>query len=261
MHKSPRTMHESQPDTCWLHSAGPYRSDTGIGKPLHLHPVWEAVYYVDGTPRCRVNDELLETGPGLLLALPPGTPHGEVTNQPWSCYWVLFDHPRLVRQTTIIQDDAEGSIRHIVTAIAREWRSEQPHREEMIDSLLCQLGVIIQRATTTVAPTSAELLVEQFERALADRFQDSVSIADLCEHFGVSTSYMRSQFRRFRGISPMERVQHLRVRQAISSIQNSTLTLDAIAETCGFSSASHLSRQVKRVTGRPPGAFRTSLPT
>ncbi len=256
---SPRTMHETQPAPCWLHSAGPYRSEAGIGKPLHLHPVWEAVYYVEGTPGCRVNEEILETRPGLLMALPPGTPHGEVTNQPWACHWVLFDHPGLARQTTVIQDDAEGSLRHIVTAIAREWRSEQPFREEMIDSLLCQLGVCIQRATATATPTPAELLVEQFDRALADRFQDTVSIAELCEQFGVSTSYMRSQFRRFRGISPMERVQHLRVRQAISSIQNSTLPLDAIAETCGFSSASHLSRQVKRITGRAPGAFRGSI--
>ena len=258
---SPRSMHETQLQTCWLHSAGPYRSDTGIGKPLHLHPVWEAVYYVEGTPRCRVNDEILATRPGLMMVLPPGTPHGEVTDKPWACSWVLFDHPGLNRQTAVIEDDAEGSLRHIVTTIAREWRSEQPHREEMIDSLLCQLGVIIQRATTTAVPTSAELLVEQFERALEDQFHDTVSIADLSEQFGVSASYMRAQFRRFRGISPMERVQQMRVRQAISSIQNSTLPLDAIAETCGFSSASHLSRQVKRVTGRPPGAFRTSLPS
>ncbi|HYI25941.1 MAG TPA: AraC family transcriptional regulator [Thermomicrobiales bacterium] len=259
MHKSPRNMHETQPGTRWLHSAGPYRSELGIGKPLHTHPVWEVVYYLQGHPKCRVNDDLYDTEPGLMIALPPGVPHGEVTNAPWACYWVLFDDPDLVRQTTVIIDDSDASLRQAIALLVREWRSDQPHREAMIDALLCQLGVIIQRATAAAIPTSAELLVEQFERALEDQFQDMVSISVLCEQFGVSASYMRAQFRRYRGVSPMERVQQMRVRQAISSIQNSTLTLDAIAETCGYSSASHLSRQVKRVTGRPPGSFRTSF--
>ncbi len=259
MHKSPRTLHESQLDASWLHSAGPYRSDQGQGKPLHKHPVWEVVYYIEGSARCRVNTDLLDFRPGVMMALPPGTPHGEVSSEPWACYWVLFDDPSLVRQPIVIANDSDSSIRQVVTQLVREWRSDRPRRDDMIDHLLGQLGIILHRATTAARPCAAELLVQQFERALEDQFHNPVSISTLSEEFGVSASYMRAQFQRYRGVSPMERVQQLRVRQALVSIQNSTLPLEAIAETCGYSSASHLSRQVKRVTGRSPGAFRTSI--
>lgn len=259
MHKSPHNLHDSQPGARWLHSAGPYRSEHGVGKPLHTHPVWEAVYYLEGNPGCRLNDDVISVQPGVLVALPPGTPHGELSSDPWACYWVIFDNAELIREPAIAIDDAEGTILHVVSMIVRECRSEQPLRSAMIDALLCQLGVIIQRATTGSTPCPAEVMVEQFERTLQQQFHNPVSIAGLCGDFGVSASYMRQQFRRFRGVSPMERIQQLRVQQAIVSIQQSTLTLDAIAETCGFSSASHLSRQVKRITGKSPGTYRTSM--
>jgi len=259
MHKSLRNLHESQPVPCWLHSAGYYRSDLGTGKPLHTHPVWEVVYYLHGYPRCQIHDDIFETQPGLLMALPPSAPHGEISTAPWACYWVLFEYAGLANQPIVLLDDREGSIRDIIERLIREWRSEQEYREAMIAHLLGQLGVTLQRTTTARAPTSAELLVQQFERELEDRFADPVSISTLCEKLGVSSSYMRAHFRRHRGVSPMQRIQQLRVRQAVASIRNSTQTLDAIAEHCGFSSASHLSRQVKRLTGKAPGAFRMAV--
>jgi transcriptional regulator GlxA family with amidase domain len=54
----------------------------------------------------------------------------------------------------------------------------------------------------------------------------------------------------------MSHLQAVRARRAISLLHNSTLTLEAIASMCGYDSASHLSRMVKRSTGKSPGTLR-----
>jgi transcriptional regulator GlxA family with amidase domain len=54
----------------------------------------------------------------------------------------------------------------------------------------------------------------------------------------------------------MAYLQAIRVQHALGIIRNSNLSLETVAHACGYDSASHLSRHVKRVTGQSPGALR-----
>ena len=54
----------------------------------------------------------------------------------------------------------------------------------------------------------------------------------------------------------MDYLQALRVRSALGMLRNGDAGLETIADACGYDSASHLSRHIKRATGVSPGALR-----
>jgi quercetin dioxygenase-like cupin family protein len=44
--------------------------------PLHVHPINEVIVVNEGAPEVTLGDETLEVGPGAVVFIPAGTPHG-----------------------------------------------------------------------------------------------------------------------------------------------------------------------------------------
>jgi quercetin dioxygenase-like cupin family protein len=44
--------------------------------PLHTHPINEVIVIDEGRPEVRLGDETREVGPGAVVFIPAGTPHG-----------------------------------------------------------------------------------------------------------------------------------------------------------------------------------------
>jgi AraC-like DNA-binding protein/uncharacterized RmlC-like cupin family protein len=256
MHIAQPSVHRTQLTAMDIQSAGLFRSARVASKPIHSHSIVEVVYYLHGSVQCRVGNQVLDADPGTILVIPAGIPHGEVSVGPWACFYLLIKRPVLPDGLLQLHDDEDRSVERVCMTLLREWRSQQEGRETMLSLLLDQLGVLLRRLKPPAAPSSAELLVRQLERALEERFTEPVTISGLCNDLGVSCSYLRAQFVRLRGQAPMHRLQHLRAQHALAAIQSSNQSLETIAEICGYASASHLSRHVKRTTGKSPGEFR-----
>jgi transcriptional regulator GlxA family with amidase domain len=56
----------------------------------------------------------------------------------------------------------------------------------------------------------------------------------------------------------MSTLQTFRIQRALALISQTDLSLENIAQMSGYDSASHMSRYIKRSTGKSPGAFRNS---
>jgi AraC-like DNA-binding protein len=130
-------------------------------------------------------------------------------------------------------------------------------REEMTALLLEQLDILLRRAREQVHLSEIERLVGEAERLLQRRSSGPVTIQQIAGELGVSSSSLRAQFVRLRGQTPSAHLQSVRVQHALALLRNSSAPLQAIAHACGYDSASHLSRHVKRATGTSPGALRT----
>ena len=44
--------------------------------PLHTHPINEVIAILEGTPEVTLGEETHEVGPGTIVFIPAGTPHG-----------------------------------------------------------------------------------------------------------------------------------------------------------------------------------------
>jgi AraC-like DNA-binding protein len=94
------------------------------------------------------------------------------------------------------------------------------------------------------------------ELAMSLAHDASVSLADWGESKGISPWTLSRGFAKVFGISPSAFRARARTRQAWRAIRLDETPLSAVAAHCGFADQSHMTRSVKRMTGRSPGAWR-----
>jgi AraC-like DNA-binding protein len=224
--------------------------------PAHQHATWELVYYRIGYPECPLGDEIYAGEPGLLLATPPRIMHSEKAHTAYKTFWITIDAPEAMPWPRMCLDDADRTIGQVCTTLVREAGSQKPGTERMRSLLVEQLDLLLRRAQEQRDLSPNERLVRAAEQIIDERFVTALQIRDVAQELGVSPSHLRAQFIHWRDQTPMSHLQAVRARRAISLLHNSTLTLEAIASMCGYDSASHLSRMVKRSTGKSPGTLR-----
>lgn len=247
LHKSPRVRFES---------GGPYQAPAGKDFPLHCHETWEVIYYRQGVTDSIVGDEVFLGQPGVVVPIPPRVGHAERSATGYKNYFLQISAPAGHPWPRVCYDDDRLSIGHVCESIVHEWFGDSHCREEMIQLLLAQFDVLLQRRFEQTGLTHDELIVRRAQGLIQERLYGRVRIAEIAAEIGVSPSHLRELFVRLRGESPMDYLQAVRVRAALGLIRNSDAALENIAIACGYDSASHLSRHIKRATGSSPGALR-----
>jgi AraC-like DNA-binding protein len=254
MHRTDEVMHQSPR----VILAGAHSAARGQHFPLHQHSNWELVYYRRGHVRSPVGADSYEATVGTLIATPPRIPHAELALSAYANYFVAVDAPADWPWPRVAFDDADRSLGRVVAALWREANRAGPDRERMLELLLGELDLLLRRSGSQPRPNRTEQLVADAERLLEQRHAGPVRIADVARELGASPSALRAQFVALRGRTPRDFLQSVRLRHALGHLRTSTITLEAIASYCGYSSASHLSRQVKTATGRSPGQLRAN---
>lgn len=248
-------MHET-PRRLGLEHAGQYEARQGEDFPPHRHSTWELIYYRAGRIACPVGSELFESRPGMVLLTPPWTTHAEYARTAYANYFLVVDAPTRAPWPRVCFDDADRTLGTLFAAVAREWQGQAADRDGMLALLLAQLDILLRREQEQRRLSAGERLVREAERIMEERSAASITIGEIAGEVGVCPSSLRAQFARRRGRSPRSYLHALRVQRALALIRTSSLTLEEISGLCGYDSASHLSRHVKRATGTSPGALR-----
>ena len=104
-----------------------------------------------------------------------------------------------------------------------------------------------------------KLTPQQCDRAIEyieERLSDGLTLAGIAKAAGVSTARLNSEFRRTMNLAPYQYVLNARVKRANYLLISTELPLAEIAVQCGFGNQQHMTRMVRRMTGRTPGAIR-----
>ena len=219
-----------------------------------MHMYWEIVFYEAGNIGATIGDESYNVSPGMILITPPQTMHAEFARTAYSNIYIGVDAPAEYPWPRVCFDSGDGDFQRVCRAIVKEWRASKLQKTAMLSSLLSQLVILIQRNVDNVTP--GEALERKAEQIMNQRFAERPAIKDVARQAGASVSSLRAHFSRLRKCSPLDHLHSVRVGHALSLLRTSTLTLEVIAEMCGYHSAAHLSRNVKRVASRSPGAVR-----
>lgn len=91
---------------------------------------------------------------------------------------------------------------------------------------------------------------------IREHFMESVSLGDLAAQCNMSPSHFIRSFDRYTGRTPHEYLLAYRLRQAKRLLLTTSLSVEQIAEACGFNSASHFARAFRKGSGMSPSAFR-----
>ena len=103
----------------------------------------------------------------------------------------------------------------------------------------------------------AERQLRPVLRYIDAHLDEPLENARLAAFVHASESHFIRLFRRVVGCTPARHVQERRVRHAAELLARSNLTIDEIAERCGFANRFHFSRVFAQRMVEPPGRYRT----
>jgi transcriptional regulator GlxA family with amidase domain len=121
-------------------------------------------------------------------------------------------------------------------------------------SLVSAVLADIAPSTWNAAPTDAR--VQRVVAAIENRPGQPWPDAAMARLAVMSTGGFIRVFSRALGVSPQRYLVRLRIGQASSLLLQTSLSLEAIAERCGFCDRSYFSAVFRRETGMPPARFR-----
>ncbi len=98
--------------------------------------------------------------------------------------------------------------------------------------------------------------VEQICAYLAANYRQKFSLTEVAAKFYLSPYYLSRLFRRVTGQSIVDYINNRRIEAAQKLLENTDLSISAVAEQTGFASAAHFRRVFREVMGTGPLQYR-----
>lgn len=243
----------------------------GAQLPWRVLDDYEFVWMLRGQACVTLEDDELSLSPGQLLLLPPGVRHGFVWDQarPSRHGYVHFGPesarppPEQVQVRQMTRDDPLAGLCAYLLWLAgtapEGWQGREKERETLAFMLrLFVAGPLPQPETVPVLPQALASAVGQLQREWSGMPLRRVGVGELARRAHVSQGYLNRLSRAAFGLSAASALERARCAQAESLLLRTDLTVESIANQCGFADASHLSHRFTAVHGVSPRAYRAA---
>ncbi len=127
--------------------------------------------------------------------------------------------------------------------------------ERLCENLMEQVLIRIK----SVAPASNQARDRRVVRAVnyvLQHIEENISIGELAEHLGLSSSHLSSLFREEMGDSLVRWREGIRMEQAARLLQHTTFSIGEIGRRVGYDDQLYFSRKFKQLMGQSPSDYR-----
>ena len=220
----------------------------------------------DGSGWCRTPDGRFAVQRGDAVLVPASVAHEYAASEsdPWTLWWlhvVGHDAADLVQAAHVaaggpvshLRDPAAiaGLVSHAIDALDTGTAGGLVSASGAAWNALAQVA-----ATGRRGPGPSLSPVERAVEHLRATSPRRIPMESLAAMVGLSPSQLRTLFRQQVGVAPLRYQSDLRMAKARELLDTSTLSVAAVAATCGYDDALYFSRQFTRTHGQSPSAFR-----
>jgi transcriptional regulator GlxA family with amidase domain len=196
-----------------------------------------------------------------------------LTGRPATTHWNYFEmfarrYPSVKLKTRhlITQSDniycvgSVNSIADLMVHIVEEWFGSRVARA-VENQFSPEIRQPFRDAAYQNEPQSShhDEVVLEAQLWLQGNLAESISIADLADHLGLTTRTLNRRFQAATGLSPMGYVQRLRVAEARDLLRHSNLSVSEIAWQVGLNDTSYFSRLFREQVGMAPLKYRAAV--
>ena len=89
-------------------------------------------------------------------------------------------------------------------------------------------------------------------------YMEPLSLENLAGRFTINKNYLSSRFHREVGMTVTDYINQTRVRRSVTLLEKTDLSMQTVAERCGFSDANYFTRVFRKVNGVSPNEYRRS---
>lgn len=208
---------------------------------------------------------------GDLFILPKGVAcfYQADFDDPWSYFWVgmsgmqigkILQNSKLADKFYLRQVQDSGFYKSLCQLFHSLHMRESLASNMLTESLLYQTFYQLLVDYPTGKRQQSGLADDYFIAAmtfLGDNFGDpACSVSELCQHLGLSRSYVYNLFKNKTDLSPQQFLTKLRMERAKELLSNSDLNVQSISHFVGYNDSFTFSKAFKRHEGLSPKSWR-----
>jgi len=254
-----------------------------IEKPLHFHYYLEIGYCLDGEGIVSSNNkkykiktkDLTITAPNILHNV--RSFHEEKVMKAAYLYVDLEDLLKLfplgevktqlvfvkesLQDILYVEGEKHTDILWIIDEIIRLHNEKKKSYKMQITGLLYTLLLKIYDVCskgTRKKDKSQHLPIMPAIEYIYDHYMEPVKVSELAKVCHFSEGYFRKVFQEMKGMSPIDYLNSIRIREACRALLNTTDNVRVVGEKCGYPSVTTFERNFKQRIGSLPSEWRES---
>lgn len=245
----------------------------------HIHSYYEIYYLKSGLCTYTVSKKKYHLKPGDIFIVAPGDSHSTYYEGSKPCERVaiycrleqflpaFWENHRDLKDKfhktsrVVLKENDRPVINSILDLMLREKEQTQKYTSEIMNLLLCQLLLSIDRNGIFVyecldQPNDHSADIDQALRYIDLNYQLPISLEDVAYKINLTPTYLSRKFKLVTGATFKEYLTQIRIRQAAQLLLTTDDSITKIAMDCGFSSSNYFKDSFKKVSGVSPRTFR-----
>lgn len=225
--------------------------------PAHSHDYFEFCYFLKGRQKIVTDDESPQIMSHVynLVCYGPGCVHqGSILDyeQDTVVLWLNAKHGNLPAACSFKLNDNQGIFRWLFEQTHMEYTSRTFEGQRIASEYARCILLHSIRQLQSVSELSAQDSMNTLLSYITSNCNLDISLGQMASMLHISTSHLHKVFREHTGQTPLQYLQHARVRQAKKRLTDPGRSIQDVAALVGFDDPRYFSRVFKQTEGMTP---------
>ncbi len=228
---------------------------------IHSHDYWEIIYCTNGNGTIKIqNGQDIQYTKNQVVIIPPKTIHSNTSQNGFkNIHMTVANWNPAFKNAVLINDNEKCDLYTILNICLRYFNTEDMGHSDIIMSFT---ELILSMLMTFGDSFQSSHHIEAIANMILENFSDpQFDLESVYDKFDLSKDYIRRQFIKEKGISPLQFLSNTRINFAQKLLLSKDINnykIYEIAEMCGFTDQLYFSRVFKKITGVSPKEFTES---